>query len=155
MESNDPYKKIGIALFVFLLILIPLEISLLKPQGSASNSKDKVAAAKNEYPRLYFVELEYDPSTKTATRIQSGDFAGDTEYLESTPLNSPDKFSFKIETISSSGELLLSGWASRSISIITTTNGKYRFKVFVPYVTGETLTIYSIEDKILWSGKII
>lgn len=156
-SAQDSYRKWGIVLIVFLLILIPAEVAFIS-QSKKNNSisiKTQERIQPN-YPTLYFVELEYDPKTEIAAKKQAGSIKGDKgQLVEATPSSSSDKFNYKVEAVSSSGELLLSGWSSPSKSIISTSDGKYRFKTFIPYASGEIVTIYSSENKILWSGKII
>lgn len=169
-SAQDSYKKWGIILIVFLLILIPAEIALTRPNaidnlkakfGLAADKTPETSENKNEvtvesaHPALYFVELEYDPLTKIATRVDSGGFNGDKEALNTKPSTATNKFSYKVEAFSVSGNLLLSGWVTRSRFVISTEEGKYRFRANIPYVPGEILTITSTENKVLWSGKII
>lgn len=159
MESaQDKYKWWGIAFLIFLLILIPIEISILKnkPGIKKSNSIPKSNVEISEaHPKLYYVDFEYDPLTKKTARLDSGLFNGDQEQLDASPSLANYKFSYKVETFSEKGDLLLSGWISVNKFVITTDSGKYKFRVNVPYVSGETLNIASQENETIWTGKII
>lgn len=176
MESaQDPYKKWGIVLIIFLLVLIPGEIYLLKANKNISNlrgSSNQVAltnqinqsqdnssptkeASKTSQSKSFFIAIEYNPNSKIATKIGSGGFNGDSDELKTSPSSSTSKFSYKVETYSSSGQLLSSGWVSKSKFVIAEGNGKYHFRVYVPYVQGNTVKISLDNNEPLWSGQII
>lgn len=156
MGLNDQlnFKKIGIFAFIFLIFFIPLYffgISLTKPNAIETK---KITAIQQDHPSLYFVDLEYNTKTKNVTKKGSGKINGDHDLLTSEPSSSSGTFSYRLETISTANELLLSGWVTLYQSVITMADGNYRFRASVPYGSGETLNIYSVDNKILWQEKI-
>lgn len=176
-SAQDPYKKFGIILIVFLLILIPSEIALTRPNAIrnfqlslklATQEKPKVtvvskqisqvvqkeATASADHPTLYYVDLLYDPALNKVTKKGSGKTTGDLEALDSKPSTSSATFNYKAEAISSQGELIYSGWGSLYKTVITIADGRYEFRVAVPYEAGEKLNIYLANNQKLWEEKI-
>lgn len=165
-SAQDSYKKWGIILIVFLLIFIPLGITLARSNPTKLKllfqEKPKVTKIdkqiseirQEQHPSLYFVDLEYDPQTGKSSKKNSGYVNGDLPPLRSEVSFSPETFNFRVEAISPKNELILSGWGSLYKSVISTDDGKYSFRVSIPYVSGETLRVYSIGYQKLWEEKV-
>lgn len=170
-SARDSYKKWGIILIVFLLIFIPAEIALTRPNALsnfqlmlklASQEKPKVVSLnkninqvlQEDHPSLYYLDLEYDPSTKKLSKTDSGGNHGDLPFLLIKPSDSPLVFSYKIETISIKGDTLFTGWKSPYKTVISDKNGKYQLNIVVPYVSGETINIYSAQSEKIWEEKV-
>lgn len=160
-SAQDSYKKWGIALVVFLLILIPSGIFLFK--SNLTKNLADIKTNTNEYPKSdkntiqfksFFIVLEYDPNLKTATKLGSGGFKGETDKFSDSPSSSNSKFSYKVETYSNSGQLLSSGWISKSKFVITGDNGKYQFRIYTIYAPGNSVKVLSTDNQVFWSGKI-
>lgn len=170
MDSGSQYKKIGTVLIILLLVLIPAEIALTRPNAIQSLQlqlklttqekakvkvipKEEVAADFN-HPALYFIDLEYDPISNSVTKISSGKTFGDIEALAQNPSISSGVFNYKIEVISSKRELVSSGWVSLFKTVITKEDGTYIFRVVAPYEKGENLNIYLANNQKLWEESV-
>lgn len=170
MDSVDSAKKFGI-IFIILLILIPLIIALARLNAIqnlqlklklATQEKPKVTVInkqisdilQEEHSNLYFVDLEYDPKTAKVTKKGSGHSHGDMDPLLSKPSSDSGTFNYRVETIYTENEAPLSGWVSFYKTVISTEDGKYIFRTSVPYISGSTLNIYSINNQKLWEEKI-
>lgn len=162
--------RIGIFAFIFLLFLVPSLIAISSPR-SLDILKTKFALIfqepkvtkidkqiseirQEQHPSLYFIDLEYDPKTEKVAKKASGYFNGDLPSLKSEVTFLPETFTFRIEAISPANEIVLSGWESLYKSVILTEDGKYVFRVSIPYVAGETLNVYSIGYQKLWEEKV-
>lgn len=157
-SAQDKYKKWGVALIVFLLILIPAEIAFIKskivdkPQAAIINKQ--VSEIKQEHPSVYFIDLEYDPNTENAVKKFSGYSNEDLTFLDREATNSAQTFTFRVEAVSNN-QILLNGWDSLYKTVITTPDGKYSFRISVPYVSGETINIYKADSKKIFEEKVI
>ncbi len=155
-SAQDSYKKWRIILFIFPLILIPVFVLLLRPSQPKVTKIDKQISEirQEQHPSLYFVDLEYDPNTGKASKKSSGYFNGDLAPLKPEVSFSPEVFNYRVVTVSPTSEVLASGWESLYKNVILTDNGKYSFRVSIPYAAGETLTVYSIGYQKIWEEKV-
>ncbi len=157
--AQDPYKKWGIIFLAILLVVIPSEIVFLKNGFNfiKNSGKNSSISNKNSTSQFnsYFIVLEYDPNSKTTVKIDSGGFSGESDEFKKSPSPSSSMFSYKVETYSKSGQLISSGWASKSKFAITGENGKYQFRIYVPYQLGNTVKVSLNNNEILWSGQIL
>lgn len=169
-SAQDSYKKWGIVLIVFLLILIPAEIALTKPNAienlklkfqTSFSEKPKVrvipkeeVAASFDHPSLYYVDLEYDPTLNKVAKLGSGKASGDLEILLPEPSSSSATFSYKVDAVSAEGKLISSGWVSLYKTVITTESGKYQFRISAQYEKGAKINIYLQNNQRLWEEQI-
>lgn len=171
-SAQDSYKKWGIVLIIFLLIFIPSEIGLTrpnalenlklkfqttfseKPKVTVLESRQIVQAQIEDHPKLYFVDLEYDPKTGKVIKKGSGYSNGDMAALASKPSSSSGIFNYRIETIPAKNEAPLSGWVYLYETVISTEDGKYQFRTSIPYIFGETLNIHLINNQKIWEEKV-
>lgn len=171
MDSvQDPYKRWGIVLIVFLLIFIPLEVALTKP-NAISNIQTNLKLAfqkqpqaatigslseiqQEEHSNLYYVDLYYDPIKKSATKIGVGTSHGDMDPLTSNPSSSSAVFNYKVEIFSPKNQLMTSGWSSLYKNVILTLDGKYKFRVSAPYEQGGVIKVYEADGQKFWEEKM-
>lgn len=154
---------LGRVVLVSLLVVIPLSIAYLKLSiFSNIQSKPKVVALnrtvdqirQENHPSLYYFDLKYDPKSNQALKSGSGEFHGDLPLFLSRPSSDSAVFNHKIETISLKGNILFSGWQSLYKTVIEDPDGKYSFRIVVPYVSGGTVIVYSVKNEKLWEGKV-
>lgn len=170
MDSTAPnFKKIGFFTFAFLIFFIPLYffgISLTKP-GAIESLKTKLSLfeerprviqqeskqisskeeSEEEGPVLYYLDLEYDPTTSKLAKIGSGYSHGHLSSLKPEPSTSEETINFRMEEISPSNQVTSNGWISRYKDAISKTDGKYRFRASADYVPGGKISIYSINNQ--------
>lgn len=142
---------------VIPLLLIPAIILIFKSsqQPKITIIDKQISEIRQEqHPSLYFVDLEYDPATEKIIKKASVFSNGDMASLKDQPSISPETFSFGVEVISPSKKTLLSGWESLYKTVIETKEGKYFFRVSIPYTKGEILRIYSIGYEKLWEEEV-
>lgn len=155
--ARDFFRKWWIPI-VILLLAIPASVMLFQStqqQPKITKINKQISEIRQEqHPSLYFVDLEYDPNTQKAIKKSSGYFNGDLTPLKSEISFLPEVFNYRVEAVSKTNEALVSGWESLYKNVILTEDGKYSFRVSVPYIEGETIRIYSIGYQKLWEEKV-
>lgn len=155
--ARDFFRKWWIPVII-LLIAVPASTLLLRStqqQPKITKIDKQISEIRQEqHPSFYFVDLVYDPKTEKVDKKASGYFNGELPPLKSEALVLPETFSFGVEVTSSANRIILSGWNYLYKSVITTDDGKYLFRVSIPYVSGETLRVYSIGYQKLWEEKV-
>lgn len=171
-SAQDSYKKWGIALIVFLLILIPTEIALTRPKaidnlkaklGLVSEENSRITTLENktnlilsksdENERFYFIDLVYDPTTNKLTEEKSGQAAGHLPAMAPKSSESSETLNLKLEVLSEN-EVIISGWLIKYKDFITKSDGKYHFQASFPYISQAKINIYSISGEKLLEDSI-
>lgn len=105
---------------------------------------------------LFFADLEYNPQTKTVSQLQTG------LIKENLPIYSPDKptippssFVYRVAVISATDGLIQNGWMSVDRKLIETEQKTLKIRVIAIYQPNTVVKVYSQDNILIWTGKIV
>lgn len=125
----------------------------LKAQSTIIGKGKISDLATKDLPSLFYADLEYNLKTGSVTQIQTGETKGEPQGLikEKPKENLNDKFIYEVEIISKNNEILQTGWGVDYKEIIQQADGKFRFKVTVPYYSNSRVRVL-LNNKSIWIG---
>lgn len=157
--------------FIVLLLLIPIIIYALLyyskidginfgkqeyTQPMLVKERSVAESITENHPDLFFVDLSYILKNDFATQLGTGKANGDPPiYFLEHPKPAQNIFIYKVEVVSDNNELIQQGWKAASM-LLAKKNAKDKllFRVTTLYKKNAIIKIYTMDNKLIWTGII-
>lgn len=170
MDLPSKLNKFKLPIFLLLILLLGLGIYYLFAGNLPKNfrmgitkevkpkliKETKLAEAESiSSPGLFIAELEYELSSSLITQLSINRINGaPVPYLSNKPKTFPGDFLYKIEVLSSAGQVEESGWRLIPSETLEQHDGKIKFKIITTYFKDGFVRVYNNGEKLVWIGKM-
>lgn len=111
---------------------------------------------KKNSPVLFYADLEYDPKTGVVKQLKNGQIKTMMPiYYPWKPTNiGTNDFIYRVTAINDKGNLIQYGWMINN-GLVWSPQEVFKLKVLTVYQPNSLVKIYSKDNKLIWTGKVI
>lgn len=111
---------------------------------------------KKNSPILFYADLEYDPKTGVVKQLKNGQIKTMMPiYYPWKPTNiGTNDFIYRVTAINDKGNLIQYGWMINN-GLVEFPQEVLSLKVLTVYQPNSLVKIYSKDNKLIWTGKVI